>query len=55
MLAVEFVADALTETKGKDNLQEAIKLYDQLGREIDVMRENFWRFKRRDAEALLAV
>lgn len=54
MLAVEFTADALSETKVKESLQEAIKLYEQLASEIDPMRENYWHFKRRSAEAILA-
>jgi hypothetical protein len=53
MLATEFVADALSETKVKENLEHAIKLYEQLGEEIDPMRENYWNFKKREAEALI--
>lgn len=53
MLAIEFIADALSETKVKESLQDAIKLYEQLGEEVDPMRENYWNFKKREAEALL--
>lgn len=55
MLAVEFLADALSETKAEESVQEAIKLYEELGKEIDPMRENYWNFKKREAESLLAV
>ena len=54
MLAVEFIADALSETREKESLQEAVKLYEQLAAEIDPMRDNYWHFKRRNAEAILA-
>lgn len=54
MLAVEFVADALSETRAKESLQEAISLYEKLADEIDPMRDNYWHFKRRSAEATLA-
>lgn len=54
MLAVEFVADALSESKVEESLQDAIKLYERLGAEIDPMRENYWNFKKREAQALLS-
>lgn len=51
MFAIEFVADALSETKIRENLQDAIKLYERLGEEIDPIRDNYWNFKKREAEA----
>lgn len=54
MFAVEFVADALSQSKAKESLEDAIKLYEQLGQEIDPMRENYWKFKKGEVEALMA-
>lgn len=53
IFAAEFVADALSESKAAESLQDAIKLYEQLG-EIDPMRENYWNFKKMEVEALMA-
>jgi hypothetical protein len=54
-LATEFAADALGQTKTEESVEEAIKLYQDLGKQIDPMREGYWNFKIREAQMQIAL